>query len=122
MKLSKLTEPNVISIWLGSITDFGDLDTYIWDNFENDFGVEFEERTAPEIDAQKLETPVKDLMDGFSFSNQWIELAVELCHKAGWKAANCAVVLFNVRYQPNLARAGDSCPIRFVGNVEWVAE
>lgn len=107
---------------LGSITDFGDLDAYIWEHFERDFGIEFEEATAPEADAHENVTAVRELLERFSFSQQWIEHAVTLCQKAGWVTANCAIVLFNVRYQESLSKATLTCPVQFVGNVEWNAE
>lgn len=122
MKVSQLTESNVLSVWLGRIADFDDVDAYIWEHFERDFGIEFEEKTVPEADAKVEATPVRDLLAGFSFSRQWIENAVALCEKSGWTSANCAIVLFNVRYQPGLSKAGTACPVHFVANVDWAAE
>ena len=122
MKTAELTESNVLAVWMGSIADFGELDAYIWEHFQRDFGIELGERTAPEVDAQEQLTPVRELLERFSFSHQWIEDAVGLCQQAGWTNANCAIVLFNVRYKPNLSRSAAGCPIHFVGNVEWAAE
>lgn len=122
MKTSNLLEPNVLSFWLGEITDFGDLDSYIWEQFEKDFGIEFSERTAPEADAHEKPIDVRALLDGFSFSSQWLEEAVRVCTSGGLVSANCAIILFNVRYEPTLVRDQASCPVRFAGNVEWLPE
>ena len=122
MIVSELTESNVLSLWLGGVTNFSELDEYIWANFELDFGIKFEERTAPEIDAQDAAIPIKDLLDGFSFSDQWIDTAICTCERAGWHRANCAVILFNVRYPPKLVeRTQPSSLVKFVGNIEWKA-
>lgn len=122
MKIAELTESNVLAVWMGSIANFDELDAYIWEHFQRDFGIEFGETTAPEAEAQEQLMPVRDLLERFSFSHQWIENAVDLCQRAGWTTANCAIVLFNVRYKPNISRAAAACPIQFVANVEWAAE
>ena len=99
----------------------------IWTNISGrvlseDFGIEFEERIAPEIDAQEQLTPVGELIDGFSFSDQWMENALAICKQKGLSEANCVVILFNVRYPAGLAeKCSPSCPIKFVGNIEWDA-
>jgi len=72
MRVSDIAVSNVLSLWLGSFEDFGDLDEYIWASFERDFGMEFEERNAPEIDAHDQPKSVRELLDGFSFCDQWM--------------------------------------------------
>lgn len=122
MKISKITESNVLSLWLGTIGDFGELDEYIWNNFEHDFGLKFGGRTAPEIDAQEEAKSVRELIDGFSFCEQWMNNALSVCEQSGWSEANCAVVFFNVRYPKELAaKFFSSNFLTFIGNIEWDA-
>lgn len=120
--ISKITESNVLALWLGNIGDFGDLDGYIWDSFESDFGLKFGESTGPEADAHESVVPVEELLDGFSFSDSWKDDAVKTCNQAGWSGAHCAVVLYNVRYPAELAKARSaSLPLTFVANINWSA-
>jgi hypothetical protein len=121
MRQEDLTEGHVIAVWLGDFSDLLDLDDYLGPEFERDYGFTINERSMPEIsDPDGAEQNVRDLLNGFSGSRDWLDDAVHLCEQAGWSSAKAAVVFFHLRYRPELRTKADA-PLQFVTNVPWYA-
>ena len=119
MRQQDITEGNVIAVWLGDFEDDISLDDYIQSRFESDFGFSLNERAMPEVSEPDGSVhSVRDLLDGFSWSEDWLEDAVRLCEAAGWQSAKAAVVFLHLRYRPEL-HVGAPGPLHFVASVPW---
>lgn len=124
IKQEDMTVGKSIAIWLGDLTDGDALDDYLnlGRQFEADFGFAINDRAAPEISTPDgREHDVSDLLDGFSFCEDWLEDAVRLCREAMATTAKVAVVFYHFRYRPELC-TNASAPLRFVCNVPWEAK
>ena len=95
------------------------MDDYLSDGFGSDFGFKIYAPDGPECSAQE-ETDVRSLLEGFSQWRRFIDAAVEKAEAAGVDKANCAIVFYNLAYDPSLIQ-NDDAPVRFIGTVMYSA-
>src|SRR4051794_6356502 len=89
----------VVSLWLGNgLKSEAELDDYLADRFESDFGFALYPPDGPEYDVSETPKPVRDLLDGFSRCTVFMEPAVEAAGLPGWAEATAAVVFYNFKY------------------------
>jgi len=120
MNSSQLKESHILSLWLGNVRSFNELDEYVMNGFENDFGFEFDQPNSPEIDAHDSLLNVQDLLSNFSFSKEWLNEALISCKNAEWSHAHCAVIFFHICYPETLNKLSrDGGKLTFIGNIHW---
>ena len=115
-----MTEARVVAIWLGDHRDELDLDEYMTDQFEDDFGFTINERQMPEIDTQPELVPVGELLKGFSMWESWYDSAVSRCAENGIEQASSAVVFHFLRFAPERCQVVANPSLQFVGNFDWL--
>jgi predicted DNA-binding WGR domain protein/ankyrin repeat protein len=118
-------EMGYVSIWLGRFGTKRKFTTYTMDPemsdkvpdecFKNDFGFDvfdggnYEEYFSPRPLA------VGKLLARFSSSDSFIPAAVEKAKAAGWSSANCASLIYDLRYEADPGKARPDCPMTFIG-------
>lgn len=114
-----MTESRVVAIWIGDHRDELDLDEYMMNQFEDEFGFTVNERRMPEIDSQPEPVPVADLLKGFSMWENWYESAIEKCSEIGIEHGASAVVFHFLRFSSERCQIADEPGLQFVGNFDW---
>ena len=105
-----------VSLWLGNkLTGEEELDGYLAERFQSDFGFVIYPPDGPEYDVSETPKCIDDLLDGFSRSTTFKEAAVEAANLMGWAEATTAVVFYNFKYDSDNDNATESSPLRFVG-------
>lgn len=93
-------EPKVASVFLGEMTSEEEIDDYLLGNFSTDFGFAIDEDDGPEFEGFDSPREIAALLDGFSWCDSFGGAAVQAAELKGIKEANCAVVFYNFRYDP----------------------
>lgn len=114
-----MTEARVVAIWIGDHQDELDLDEYMMEQFEDDFGFTVNERRMPEIDTHSEPIPIAELLKGFSMWESWYEAALSRCAEIGIEKSSSAVVFHFLRFSPELCKVQDNAGLRFIGNFDW---
>lgn len=114
-----MTEARVVAVWIGDQRDELELDEYMMDRFESDFGFTINDRMMPEIDTRPEPSPVAELLKHFSDSKRWIGAAVSKCSEMGIEAATSAVVFPFLRFSTDLCPISAAPGLRFIGNFDW---
>ena len=114
-----MTEARVVAIWIGDHRAELDLDEYMTDHFEDDFGFTVNERRMPEIDTQPEAVPVTELLKGFSMWQSWYDSAVARCAELGLTQASSAVVFHFLRFAQERCQVAENPGLRFIGNFDW---
>ena len=114
-----MTEESVVAIWIGDHRDELDLDEYMTDRFESEFGFTVNERRMPEIDTRPEPVPVSELLKGFSMWENWYEAAISRCAESGIEHGASAVVFHFLRFSPERCSITESPSLRFIGNFSW---
>lgn len=115
-----MTEARVVSVWVGDFDDYMAFDAYMLDSFERDHGFLLNDRAMPEAsepDGRVVE--IRELLTGFSWSEDWLDEAVRLCCERGCPAAKMAAVFLHLRYRPEICQ-NPGAPLRFITNVTWI--
>ena len=114
------TSGGFISLWLGNkaVSEL-ELDDYLSNQFESDFGFSIYGPDAPEYSAEEVSRGVRELLVGFSVYTTFLEAAVDAAHRTGWTDATTAVVFYNFAYDRKFDRSTDESPIRFIGVVRY---
>jgi hypothetical protein len=115
----EMTEARVVAIWVGNHRDELDLDEYMMEQFEDDFGFSVNERRMPEIDTQPEPVPVAELLKGFSMWDSWYRSAIARCAEIGIERCASAVVFHFLRYAPERCQVAENPGLRFIGNFDW---
>ena len=113
-----MTEASVVAIWIGDQRNELDLDDYMMNRFEEDFGFTLNERRMPEIDTQPEPVPLAELLKGFSMWESWFESAISRCAESGIEHAASAVVFHFLRYSPERCKIVKNPGLQFIGNFD----
>jgi hypothetical protein len=114
-----MTEPKVVAIWIGDHRDELELDEYIMEKFESEFGFAMNERRMPEIDTRPEPVPIADLFERFSMWESWRDSALLRCAELNIESASSAVVFHFLRFSPDRCQIADKPGMRFIGNADW---
>ena len=106
-----------VSIWIGNFKSDIELDDYLnlSREFENDFGFEINEKDMPEISIESQSTPIKKLVDGFSWSGSYSNGVANFAKKLGVDSATTMIVFLNFAYAPDKAKPRTNAPLQFLG-------
>jgi hypothetical protein len=105
-----------ISVFLGDIGIEEAFEDYLFEDFPADFGFEIDPDDGPEFDFEARPKKIADLLDGFSWGEQFAPQVLEECANRGIEKAYCALVFYNFRYLPELAvNVNPNAPLRFLG-------
>ncbi len=115
----EMTEARVVAIWIGDQRDEIDLDAYLTDQFEIDFGFTINERMMPEIDTRPEAVSPAHLLKGFSMWESWHASAVSKCAAIGITEAASAVVFHFLKFDPSRCKVADTDALCFIGNFDW---
>jgi hypothetical protein len=116
---STFRAPGVISAFLGHIRSERKLERYLESDFAREFGFTIDPRDAPELACQARPAELGGLLEGFSWSAQFADAVIARASQEGWKAAECAVVFYNFRYQPSDAALKGEQQLTFIGAFEY---
>jgi hypothetical protein len=97
---SLFRDGGVISIFLGEFESDEEMETYFAETFPVDFGFVIDPRDAPETCVSSDMPFVDDLLDGFSWSKDFVEPVARALAKDGWHRCSAAAVFYNFRYDP----------------------
>lgn len=114
-----MTESRVVAIWIGDHRDEIELDEYIMEKFEGEFGFAMNERRMPEIDTRPEPVPIADLLERFSMWESWRDSALLRCAELNIESASSAVVFHFLRFSPDRCQIADKPGMRFIGNADW---
>jgi hypothetical protein len=107
-----------VSFWLGNFTSEEELDDYLSEEFENDFGFEIYPPTGPEYDVSTDGSkPISELIEGFSRWQLFIDAAITTASARNWDMATTAVVFYGFKYAPKFINPNGSGKLTFIGNV-----
>jgi len=105
-----------ISLWLGNLNTEDEMDDYLGDGFENDFGFQIYTPDGPEGDVNEEGLiPIHELLIGFSRGESFVELGTEAAKTKGWDEATSALVFYNFRYDPKFINPDFSGLFTFIG-------
>lgn len=126
-----LREAEIVAVWAGDAENESDLNEYLGQPFESDYGFLLDQDDLPEFvvtfseprlhahyNRPFLQADVRELLSGFSWSDEWRDEAERCCRRIGCDTAKTVVVFPNLRYRENLARNTQS-RLRFIGNFDW---
>lgn len=121
LKYNEFSKGGVVSVWIGDFGSDVESDDYInlERRFEEDFGFELNERAMPETAVEAKATPIRTLVDGFSWSNSYAESLVSLAAKNGIDTATSMVILLNFAYDPVRAIAKKDAQLKFIGVIPF---
>lgn len=119
MHQDEMTEARVVSIWIGDHRNELDLDEYMMERFESDFGFTVNERQMPEIDTWSAPVPIAVLLKGFSMWENWYDSALAKCTELEIGSASSAVVFHFLRFTPELCKISEMTGLRFIGSFDW---
>ena len=90
-----------ISFWFGNFTSEAELDDYLSEKFENDFGFKIYPPAGPEYNVSTDGSkPISELLEGFSRWKLFIDAAKMTAIAKNWKIATTAVVFCGFKYDP----------------------
>jgi predicted DNA-binding WGR domain protein len=118
-------EMGYVSIWLGrfgtkrkftNYTTESDMRDEVPDEcFKNDFGFDVFDDGIYEEYFSPRPVAVGKLLARFSSCDSFIAGAAEKAKAAGWSSANCASLIYDVRYEADPGKARRDCPMTFIG-------
>ena len=114
-----MTGSRVVAIWIGDHRDELDLDQYMMERFEVEYGFTMNERRMPETDTRPEPVPVAELLKGFSMWESWYDSALFGCAKLEIDCGASAVVFHFLRFSPERCKVAEMTGLRFVGNFDW---
>ena len=107
-----------ISFWLGNFISEKELDDYLSEEFENDFGFEIYPPAGPEYDvSMDVSRPISELIEGFSRWKFFIDVAITTAMAKNCKFATTAVVFYAFKYDPKFINPNGSGKLTFIGDV-----
>ena len=117
---AQFSKGGFISLWLGDkpVSEL-ELDDYMSNRFESDFGFAIHGPDAPEYSAERSSRGVRELLADFSVSATFVDAAVEAANQMGWTSATTAVVFYNFKYDRKFDRSTEKSPIRFIGVLRY---
>jgi hypothetical protein len=104
----------VVSVFLGNLRSEAQADKYLAKRFPTDFGFAINPADGPEVFCRETPTPVRELLEGFSCANSFIDLAAKAATDLGWPKASCAVVFYNFAFEPTTPHTAGG-PLNFIG-------
>jgi hypothetical protein len=104
----------VVSVFLGNLRSEAQADKYLRKRFATDFGFSINPADGPEVFCRETPTAVRELLEGFSRANSFIDLAAKGATDVGWPEASCAVVFYNFAFEPAPPQKAGR-PLTFVG-------
>jgi Immunity protein 22 len=105
----------VVSLWLGNFESEDMLDIYLDEQFENDFGFKIYPPDGPEADIEDEAVDICTLLNGYSRSASFVDVAVTAALAKGWNRATTAVVFYNFQYDVVFISPNIDAPITFIG-------
>jgi hypothetical protein len=89
--------PNTVSIWIGAFTDDDDFDLAAEQDIEARLNLPAELSSMSEVAYDEEATSIRELLEGFSGWQSFIDDAVAAAEKANLKNANAALVGYHLR-------------------------
>ena len=107
-------------MWLGNFRSEDEIDGYLSEEFENDFGFKIYSLDGPESDvSEEGPKPVQELLEGFSRWESFIEAATAEANVKGWNEATTAIVFYNFKYDPQFINPDSLGLLTFIGIVPY---
>jgi predicted DNA-binding WGR domain protein len=110
-----------VSVFLGDCGSDDDLDEYLGigrcaSEFQRDFGFAIYPPAGPEAVVQEEPTPVREILSGFSWAENWLGPVATALEAANCPNVRAAVVFHALAYDPSqYANLNNTGPFRFVG-------
>ena len=121
MKHNDFRKGGMVSVWVGDFNSDIELEDYmnLSRKFEKDFCFELNERDMPETSVEPKPVAVSQLVNGFSWSNSYVESVAELAREHGIEKATTMVVFLNFEYRPERVKPNERAPLKFLGAVPF---
>ena len=110
-----------VAVWFGFFTDELDLDAYLSDDFDHDFGFRHtgRETMGSEYAVTAQFVPMRELVAEFSGSRSYTEAVVAAAAAARAASASTMLVIFNVEFDPERVAINPLAPLTFLGNFDF---
>lgn len=109
----------VASFWVGNFGSEAELETYLKQGFEKDFGFKMSPREMPETAVNEWPEQVDALVEPFSRSEWYADNLLKLATEKGVEEVTTIVAFLNLDYRPEAVKINPAAPLKFLGTVTF---
>ena len=108
-----------VSIWIGTFSDEMDLSDYLDTDFKDDFLFDYDEADGPEVWVNEHSVPIREVVEGFSFSREFLQSALSAASEAGIQRASSCAVFYDRCYAPQVSSNQRDSRLIFLGSFQY---